>query len=159
MPVTRCAYTTKRGRCQSPAKGDPPLCAKHKKLYKPPSPWVGLVDAVLQQPVAQGILGKLDQTLNKANQVVDRVAGGDFSDLDGLLNKLGKPKVHYPSPEPPKEDPRVVLGFSPDEQLSVELIKKRRKDFAKILHSDKGGNDASMARINAAVDELLKGFK
>lgn len=159
MPAVRCIYTTKRGRCQSPARGDIPLCPKHKKHYKPPSPWTGIIDAVLQQPIAQGVIGRIDQTLNKANQVVDRIAGGDFSDLDGLLNKFNKQqRVHYPAPEQ-KEDPRMVLGFAPDEILTVEAVKKRRKEFAKIMHSDKGGNDASMARINAAADELLKGLK
>jgi hypothetical protein len=54
-----------------------------------------------------------------------------------------------------QEDPRVVLGFSPTESLSASIIKKRRRELARLFHTDVGGNPESMRRLNQAADALL----
>lgn len=50
-------------------------------------------------------------------------------------------------------DPYEVLGVERDADSAV--IKRRRRDLAKEHHSDKGGDDETMAEINAAADLLL----
>jgi hypothetical protein len=59
------------------------------------------------------------------------------------------------APPQTKEDPRIVLGFPPNQALTQDQIKKRRRELARILHSDQGGNDESMKRLNSAADALL----
>jgi len=64
-----------------------------------------------------------------------------------------------PPPAPPPESPRDVLGFGKDVKLTREIIKKRQRDLARMWHSDTGGSDKAMQRLNAATDELLKTVK
>ena len=62
-------------------------------------------------------------------------------------------------PPPPQSsagiDPHTVLGFAPNARLTPEIVKKRRRELARIFHSDQGGNEEAMRRVNMAVDLLL----
>lgn len=73
-------------------------------------------------------------------------------------SRRARPSEPPPRERPPardSDDPRVILGFSPTEQLSADLIKKRRRALARLFHSDMGGNPESMRRLNQAADALL----
>lgn len=71
----------------------------------------------------------------------------------------------HKSPPPPMprrpvgDDPLVVLGFPASTVLTVEMVKSRHKQLAVIYHSDRGGSDESMKRLNAARDQLLARIK
>jgi len=63
-----------------------------------------------------------------------------------------------PAPPPRRAagpDPRIALGFSPGQKLTVEQVKKRHRELARQHHPDRGGSVKSMAAINHAVDQLL----
>jgi hypothetical protein len=65
-----------------------------------------------------------------------------------------------PSPPPPKRDPileaRTILGFEPDEPLTIEKIQTRKQALARVFHPDRaGGSLAQMKRVNVAADTLL----
>lgn len=64
-----------------------------------------------------------------------------------------------PPPEVAKENPRDILGFGPEVKLTRAMVKERQRALAKLWHSDKGGSDKAMKRLNGAVQELLKGLK
>lgn len=160
MPVSRCVYPVKGGKqCASPGKGTPPLCPKHKKLYvEPINPFfAGLVNALLDQPVTKAIVSKVDGVLNKATNAFNKIAEGDFSELNSLLRKGAKPTVEYGGAT--QEDPRTVLGFKMGEPITKAKIKERQRELAKLFHPDKGGSDEAMQRVNAAADILLKEIK
>jgi hypothetical protein len=48
-----------------------------------------------------------------------------------------------------------VLGFSPGERLTTDMVKKRHRELARQHHPDVGGSTAKMQDINRAVDELM----
>lgn len=51
---------------------------------------------------------------------------------------------------------RKVMGFAPDDVLTVEEVNARRKRLARKHHPDLGGSTERMARINEAADLLLE---
>lgn len=72
------------------------------------------------------------------------------------------------APKPPPVDPRIadkkraklrariVLGFTPTEAITADLVKERRKALARAHHPDKkGGSTQKMQEINGAADILL----
>lgn len=91
-------------------------------------------------------------------------AGGLLDLVRGFVQQSAMPTGFtpgQPGPPPPRQrqedDPRVVMGFGPDEALSVEKVKSRKKAMAQVLHSDKmGGSPEGMMRLNRAADTLLK---
>ena len=66
-----------------------------------------------------------------------------------------QPPPPPPRPTPLLEDPRIILGFPPNLQLTETMIKKRRRELAAIYHSDHGGSEEAMKRLNSAVSQLL----
>lgn len=50
---------------------------------------------------------------------------------------------------------RIVLGFSPSEEITREKLKARQRELARKFHPDRGGSVAKMQEINAAADVLL----
>jgi len=76
-----------------------------------------------------------------------------------------RPQAPPPRPPPPRRPQpardlvgpaRVALGFPAGLKLTVEMVKERRKQLALIFHSDKGGSEEAMKRVNAAADILLE---
>jgi hypothetical protein len=109
-----------------------------------------ILSRILSHPTVQGLF----------NRGVDAISG-KFDQLSHKLDNyaalyMAAQQAKAQAPKAPSEDPRVVLGFKPEEPLTEEKIKKRQKELAKILHSDKGGYDRSMSRVNEAVEQLLK---
>lgn len=51
---------------------------------------------------------------------------------------------------------RAVLGFSSTDVVTKELVEKRYKVRAKILHPDAGGTENEMVLLNQARDAALK---
>ena len=114
----------------------------------------GLLNALLDQPIAKILIGKIDNTLNQVGAAAKRVSEGNYSDLQDLLNKAGKPKVQYQAP-PVQEDPRVILGFGPEQKLTIQIVKDRKRKLAEMYHPDKGGSPEAMQRVNVAADVLI----
>jgi len=154
----------RRKRCSTPGctrvgKGDPPLCERcwQEELYEEEEEieengGEDLLSRILSHPSIQGLF----------NRGVDMVSG-KFDQLSHKLDTYAAmyaasqtAKAQQSQPRTPEEDPRIVLGFKPDEPLTEEIVKKRQRELSKIFHSDRGGSDQTMARVNAAVDELLK---
>ena len=167
----RCSY---RGpddgeRCSRNGVGKPPYCRHHaiKTIAESGNGRArGLFDLF-----GDDLIEAADRFISQSNNEIVRnlrTRAGDI--LAGVAGGTGASPNAYapphrdqtaaPPPPPPepdkKEDPREVLGFGPDVQLTKELVKARRREFAKILHSDRGGYDPAMQRINAAADELLR---
>ncbi len=65
-------------------------------------------------------------------------------------------------PAPPPVDPaieerrkaRIVMGFTPGQALTLEMVQKRRRELARKHHPDRGGSVEKMQAVNAAADVL-----
>ncbi|HET9061832.1 MAG TPA: hypothetical protein VFO62_00955, partial [Candidatus Binatia bacterium] len=65
-------------------------------------------------------------------------------------------------PPPPPVDPaieerrkaRIVMGFTPGQALTLEMVQKRRRELARKHHPDRGGSVDKMQAVNAAADVL-----
>lgn len=112
------------------------------------SPYEEALDALLENPRVQGLLGKFQNLLDRAGEVVDKAARGE---IEFKRKPAETPK--------PKVSARSVLHFGPNEVLTEEKIKKRKKELARMVHPDAGGAAEEMARINLAAELLLKSLK
>jgi hypothetical protein len=116
-----------------------------------------------------GLLDAADRLFSSSgNETVQQVRNifGEF--LAGAANQQNAGRMPPPReyrdpprtpPPPPQtaENPRVVLGFEPGEQLTAPRVKGRQRDLALLFHPDKqGGSVAAMKRVNEAATELLK---
>lgn len=183
-PARKCTYLVRGRVCGKKADGNPPLCDDHYDELHGPDTAEEMVDEflddVLDSPQVQGVFGRVSGFIDKFSYLVDRAAtpktpkerreavrdafqatraaAGRVAD-SARPAPAGKPK---PTPRPPLpkrpapgEDPMVVLGFAAGTALTVEGIKIRYKALAQIYHSDKGGSDEAMKRLNNARDALL----
>ncbi len=110
-------------------------------------------------PQVRNVIAGVNGLVDKARKMFDENLGG-----------VPRPQVRPPQngharqapppqrPQVPREDPRQVLGFGRDVKLTSQMIKERRRQLAMIFHGDRGGNDITMARVNAAADVLLQQF-
>lgn len=103
------------------------------------------------------------ELLKTAREVLDKVEAGDDL-LKGAFEDA--PRRASPGPQAPvvkggmsPVEARAVLHFGADQKLTPALIKARKRDLAKMVHPDTGGDTGAAARINAAADVLLKGVK
>lgn len=96
--------------------------------------------------------------IRKATVAQEETATRQRKYIERALAELAASRARVQK-QPPKETPRSILGFGPTERLTVEKIKKRHRDFAKIVHPDKGGSSEIMARYNGAAEALLKEVK
>jgi hypothetical protein len=74
----------------------------------------------------------------------------------GWVPEWARPKPPAP-PDPAieaRQRARIVLGFSPTEQLSLEILTRRRRELARKHHPDRGGSVVKMQAVNAAADVL-----
>lgn len=65
-----------------------------------------------------------------------------------------------PPPSSPPRDPeveaRMVMGFAPKQELTKEIVQKRKQALAKVFHPDlPGGSTEAMAKVNNAADLIL----
>ncbi len=134
-----------------------PPAKKRRRPNPPPSPpaepiidWGQIADRAVGRIMATP---KVQELGAKAGGLMDLVRG--FVQQATVM-----PGVSPGAPPPrqaPSEDPRVVMGFGPNEALTVEKVKSRKKALAQVLHSDKaGGSPEGMMRLNQAADRLLK---
>lgn len=158
----RCVYTVRGKDCGRPGTGNPCLCAKHLALladevedeYEDEGEG-GVVDQVLSHPAAQGILAQITKLIDRAGDALERG-----------INNVGQPQgAPGQPPRPrPRQDPllqaRMVLGFGPTVELTVKMVKERRRKLAAIIHSDRAtGSEEAMKRLNTATDTLLASLK
>jgi hypothetical protein len=102
---------------------------------------------------------------HKANAVFEKVK--EFIDRAGnAIDPKGRPVRAPASPRAPaslKPNPhavaRAILHFGPREQLTKEIVTKRRRALATVCHPDKGGSSEAMVRLNQAADLLLSGIE
>lgn len=126
---------------------------------------IGKIDRMLvqhgQQPIAVMFTGVVDGIMGRIFGAQQRAAQPlPHSSQQPPPSSRSSPPPRPPPPRPNSPDPtiraREILGFEPNERLTVELVRARKQALAKIFHPDaKGGSDAQMKRINAAADALL----
>ena len=148
----RCAFTSfLHGRCPNPGTGDPPLCPEHDDEFSDTSN--ELIDSLLDHPAIQNVLGKVGGVLDLASNFIQKAP--EYVKNIKVPHNTQQSRPQRPQPV---EDPRKVLGFDPSTVLTVDIVKQRQRDLARIFHPDTGtaGSTAAMARVNAAVDFLLK---
>lgn len=58
-------------------------------------------------------------------------------------------------PPPDRLDWRAILAFKPDERVTFEMVRQRRRDLAAVHHPDRGGNPQQMSDVNRAADAAL----
>lgn len=112
-----------------------------------------LLSRVLANPIAQSLWQKGIDTL-----------GSKFDEVTGRLDKYAlafiasqQAQRQQQTQRVTKEDPRVIMGFLPNEPLDEKKIRDRRKKLLQAYHPDKGvTNDVMAQRINQAAAELLK---
>ena len=117
----------------------------------------------------QGLFDQLSQTLERAaERAFDRPLHtrpeyqGPHSGFASEWPPRPRQKRHQapprPSSGPQLDDPRVILGFSPQAKLTRAIIKKRQRELARIFHTDTQGGEGyedAMKRVNTAADALL----
>ena len=77
--------------------------------------------------------------------------------LNAAFNSTASQRVKPPIALPNQNHWSVVLGVKTS--ATVAEIKTAYRRLAKAAHSDAGGNDIAMSRLNVARDEALKGRK
>lgn len=157
MPkLRRCTYNDLAGRCRRAGYGNPALCGAHETAEDDP------VANILNNPAVQNTLNKFQSILDSAAGVIDR-ARAFVPPTNHAQEAPRRPTNDPPRPQrpprPTNEDPRNVLGFGPHVKLTVEVIKERRKELAKLFHPDHSGSPEAMRKVNAAADALLGKLK
>lgn len=118
-----------------------------------PDPLAEVLNTLFDRPEVQNIFQKVGGILDKASQYVENPAASFARAARTARAQAARPRV-------PREDPRVVLGFKPDEKITADQVRDRKRDLAKKHHPDlPGGSVEKMAKINAAADELLASLK
>lgn len=141
------------GRRATPSSR-PARCIFHVEEVRPKE----ILDEILQQPEVRAAAGRLSEIVDQAlsarvTSIIDRI--GNVVERVAAPGPRGSAPPPRPAPKP-EESPRAILHFTPDEPLTVKLVKDRHRALASIIHPDKGGKDASMQRLNIARDALLK---
>jgi hypothetical protein len=149
------------------------LCEEHYELLNDPEvvdPAI-IVDAAVARmaeiPQVRKVLGKLSGFLDQFGGAFDRRSNfepePEFEEVDHHPPPRGHqqpppPRRPQPPPRqaPPREDPRMVLGFPAQTKLTREAIKTRHRELSALFHPDKGGSLEAQQRITAARDALLK---
>lgn len=116
-------------------------------------PFDALVDRLMDSPQAQSVLAQ-------ARGILDKLGGA----IDGRAAAQAKTQARRPRPAPaPQVDPvllaRMTLHFAPNDPLTQDTVKKRKKRLAELCHPDRGGSAEAMAAVNHAADILLKSLK
>jgi hypothetical protein len=124
-----------------------------------------IVDQAINHPKVRDLFSKAGQVFDRIGQVIDQVARHAPQGNPGPRTASGS---HPPTPPGPKRipiDPYVVLGLDRRVQLTVEIIKARKRALSKIYHPDPTGkepeairksNEEAIRRVNAASDMLMK---
>lgn len=136
---------------KAPRRRNPPRTTSPPPSTEPIIDWAQIADRAVGKIMANP---KVQELGAKAHGILDLVQG--FVQQAGVPGPAAAP----PPRQAPVEDPRIVMGFGPNEELTVDKVKARKKALAQILHSDKaGGSPEGMMRLNQAADRLIKEMK
>lgn len=120
-----------------------------------------IIDSLMSNPNIQNLVNRGFGALNTK---IDELGAGLLARLDRYATAFAAQQAYsqqqqQSAPKIKKDDPRIVLGFGPDIILNKQMIKERHRVLAGIFHTDVGGHNESMLKINAAVEELLEQVK
>jgi len=171
----RCAYREEDGaRCYRNGTGNPPLCRAHSISVIAENEGVDMPDwmqigiDLLDRQVSQSGDSLIASIRERLGSILAGAANGTAAHASAYEESrraryeeaqrgyAQSPPPPPPEPESPKEDPRVVLGFSPGVQLTRAKIKERQRALAQLFHPDKSGSTEAMQKVNAAAAELLR---
>lgn len=171
----RCSYVEAGWRCRRVGFGNPPLCRSHYAALElaldGQDPLRGLLEAfdryLARQPgLGAGLTAAVDWLRGDGPPPGSSAPPSAASASPRRWSGNGRtaPASHpfHPpprAPEPPQApgpDAREVMGFAPGARLTSDAVKRRRRELARIFHSDGGGNEESMRRVNVAADALLR---
>jgi hypothetical protein len=178
MPArsTRCTYAERGRRCRRNGTGQPVLCQAHRVVLAEVAQGatgIGGIDSIIEEVFRTGGVSAatLQQMARDAMNTVAQALGGfggvAYPQMPRYQNGVPRPGQAPPRPPPrrapPPPDPdevarqraRQVLGFTPREPLTEEVIKARRRDLALRHHPDRGGSVDAMSKVNDAADTLL----
>ena len=159
----RCRFVDSSDqRCRRIATIGHGLCRQHAvvmdlDLDASSSELVGALDRVLaghgRDPLATMLAGAL-------NGILGRVLGATQQRARSSpppSSRQQPPQARRPAPpQDPLVRAREILGFEPQERLTVELVQARKKALARVFHPDMaGGSEARMKLVNTAADALL----
>lgn len=172
--MPQCVFGEGAYRCTSEGTGDPPLCREHWLLlqyaeeddfepytnqpgFGPEDFFQSLLDTLLQTPAVKEVVGRVKQAVRDPS-----ILSPHYQGPGQAYSAEAPPRPHGhrqpPPPPPPRiqaEDPRAILHFGPSDQLTVDLVRKRQRQLARLAHPDQGGSLEAMQRINAAADALI----
>lgn len=121
-------------------------------------PGLVLIEHLLGTPQARSLLDAAASALASVGDFVERAGG--------TLDRRRDARDSSPAaPSPTRERPtpisaaRAVLHFAPDEPVTADAVRKRRKELARLCHSDLGGSDVAMRRVNQAAQILLRSLE
>lgn len=131
-----------------------------------------IVERIMDHPQTQKVLDQASAYFDDFGIIIDRAARrGVEATTRGdpraearyrrLVEELKRSEARRQAQAKavPEETPRQILGFGPAEPLTKDLVKKRHRAYAAIVHPDKGGNTEIMQRYNVAAAALLKELK
>ena len=116
-------------------------------------PSASLLDKVLENPAVKSLF---DQAFEKATETFNDRLDLMGQKMERYLIMLAASQQGKAAAQQKKDDPKVILGFGPDEALTKDKIKTRQRFLAGEYHPDKGGSTEARQRVNDAAEELLK---
>lgn len=169
----QCLYKERDRRCRRNGSGKPCLCRAHRVAVEQAavsSGGMGGVHDALGELLANGRVSKQSASRAVADLFgmfgISYVPGhGPFVPRTGSAGAIPPPPGWMPRPQP-QVDPaelerarrhlaaRRVMGFAAKEPLTAEVVRRRRVELARKHHPDRGGDVATMARVNDAADVL-----
>jgi len=119
-----------------------------------------VMDRVLNSRQAETLFSQIQQFVSRAGTAIEREHSPQSPPRRDSRQQYGRRP-----PTPPRrrrnilKAARKILHFAPGEKLTVQAIKKRKRDLAAVFHPDQGGDPRAMSQINQAADILIKSLK
>jgi hypothetical protein len=110
-----------------------------------------VVEEVLGHPRVRKTFEMFTGVLDRFSYLIDQVSQ--------RTPGAAPPRAGASAPRPNQKaiNPFLVLGFSPGQKLTTEMIKARKRKLAAIYHPDTGdGDEEAIRMVNAAADMLLR---
>lgn len=123
------------------------------------SQWIGGLGADYRPDIGDN--GSED-AVHRRNQAGRGPWNWSWGDAQGGAGAGGDGRARHTAPDPNAElakarrAARVILGFRPTDQPTVEQIKVNHRLLVRKNHPDRGGSTKRMAAINAARDVLIE---
>ena len=154
---TRCSAVENGRKCTRNGSGRPSLCRAHElALQNPFDDVMDRFDEITQKGTDNLMRGVTNLFERFAERITTPTPREWVPYTPPRAREASPPRQPPPpSPKVPQEDPREVMGFSPEAKLTKALIKERFKTLSQIHHPDKGGSIRGMQKLNAACKALL----